>query len=38
MLAGQIDGKMAATPLADVAGKRKPFPKDLFDLAAVLAR
>lgn len=38
MLAGQIGGKMAATPLADVAGRKKPFPKDLFDLAAILAR
>lgn len=38
VLAGQIAGREAATPLAEIAGKHKPFPKDLFDLADVLAR
>lgn len=38
MLSGQIAGQMAATPLVDIAGKHKPFPKELFDLAEVLAR
>ena len=38
VLAGQLGGKMAATPLAEVAGRTKPIPTELFELAEVLAR
>lgn len=38
MLAGQIANQMAATPLSEVAGKHKPFPTELFELAEILAR
>ncbi|NOG50557.1 MAG: 6-phosphofructokinase [Chloroflexi bacterium] len=30
VLAGQLGGKMAATPLAEVAGRTKPIPTELF--------
>jgi len=36
-LLGIIDGKVAATPLADVARVKKPLDRQLLDLAAVLA-
>jgi len=37
ILLGIIDGKVAATPLADVARVKKPLDRQLLDLAAVLA-
>lgn len=38
MLAGILDNKLSATPLSEVAGKRKELPHDLLHLADVLAR
>lgn len=38
VLAGQLKGELAATPLAEIAGKTKPIPKALFELAEILAR
>jgi 6-phosphofructokinase 1 len=38
VLVGQLKGEMATTPLADVAGKKKPLDPKLFELAQVLAR
>jgi len=33
-----VDNHLKATPLVDIAGKHKPFPEDLFQLAKTLAR
>ncbi|MCU0474802.1 MAG: 6-phosphofructokinase [Anaerolineae bacterium] len=38
VLAGMVANQVTATPLAEVAGKHKPFPSDLFDLAKTLVR
>lgn len=38
VLMGLIDNKIAATPLAEIAGKTKPIDRDLLDLARVLAQ
>jgi 6-phosphofructokinase 1 len=38
ILAGQLSGKMAATPLSEIAGRTKSIPAELFELAEVLAR
>jgi len=38
MLMGLLDNKIAATPLADVAGKTKPIDCELLELARVLAQ
>jgi len=38
VLAGMVDNHLKATPLIEVAGKHKPFPADLFQLARTLAR
>lgn len=38
VLMGLVDGKIAATPLKDVAGARKPLDPSLFELARVMAK
>ncbi len=38
VLVGQIKGEVVTTPLAEVAGKRKPLDPNLFELARVLAQ
>lgn len=38
VLMGLIDNRIAATPLAEIAGKTKPIDRDLLDLARVLAQ
>jgi len=38
VLVGLIRGEIAATPLADIVGKRKALDPSLFNLASVLAR
>jgi 6-phosphofructokinase 1 len=38
ILAGMVNNKVTATPLNEVAGKHKPFPEDLFQLAKALVR
>ncbi len=38
VLVGQIKGEVVTTPLAEVAGRRKPLDPKLFELARVLAQ
>ncbi len=38
VLVGQIKGEVVTTPLSEVAGKKKPLPPKLFEVAKVLAR
>ena len=38
VLCGHVDGRVAATPLADVVGKRKAIDPRMLELARVLAR
>jgi 6-phosphofructokinase 1 len=38
VLMGSIDGRIVATPLADVAGRRKPLDMGLLELARTLAQ
>jgi hypothetical protein len=35
---GLRDGKLAATPLQEVAGSKKPLDPSLFELARVMAK
>lgn len=38
VLAGMVGNQLKSTPLSEVAGKHKPFPDDLFQLAKTLVR